>query len=232
MKTYGILLIFMVSTWLVPTRIQAQDMKQPELLPHDLEIELALSAIPKHLRAEAGIYALKRGGYVKVRDASNDFWCLVRRMGAVPGKFHESVAPVCYDAEGSRTLLPAVLDEIRLIEEGMDYEQVAEQIKNGWASGKYTVPGPGIAYMLSPVFHVTVANGKQLSYVPHLMFYGPYKQDIDVGSIGNRLDYVPFIQAPGLPSAMMVVPAGELERAAILKEGQELLDKVQPYIKD
>jgi hypothetical protein len=210
-----------------PADALSQAMKRPELLPRDLEIELALSAIPPHLRAEARVYVLGQDGYTQARAGTNGFACLVRRHGAVPGTFSDSLAPVCYDREGSNTLLPAVLDEVHLLQQGVLPEQVAAKIEAAWAEGKYTAPGPGVSYMLSPVFRL---NGRNDAYVPHLMFYAPHKADSDVGASGDRLDYVPFIQAPGRPSAVMVVPVGVQERAAIQEQEQALIARVQQYL--
>lgn len=218
--------LVLFSVLLLPTLAQAQEKASPELLPRDLEIELALSALPQHLRAEARVYALERGGYVEARSGTNGFSCLVRRSGAVPGHFYDAILPICYDREGANTLLAAVMDEVKLLEQGKSYEDVAAAIEQGWADGRYTVPGPGVSYMLSPVFRV---NGQDGGYVPHLMFYGPHKTNADVGANADRLDYVPFMQAPGRPSAMMVVPVGEEERAAIMEQERELLARVASY---
>jgi len=199
----------------------------PELLPPDLEIELALSGLPPHLRSDASVLTLARGGYVETRNGSNGFTCLVRRSGAIPGRFSDALLPVCYDAEGTQTLLPAVLDEVKLLEEGQEPGEVQKIIASRWADGNYTEPGPGVAYMLSPIFHL---NGRDGGYVPHLMFYAPNKTDAEVGASDDRLDFVPFIQAPGSPGAVMVVPVGVQERAEITQAEQSLIDRVQAYL--
>jgi len=210
-----------------PANGQAQAFALPELLPQELEVDLALSALPSHLRAEAGVYVLVRGGYQSIRKETNGFTCLVRRMGAVPGTFSDAILPVCYDREGTATLLPAVLDEVMLLEQGHRPEEVAATIEKRWADGTYTVPGPGVSYMLSPIFRL---NGRDGGYVPHLMFHGPYKTGADVGASDDRYDYVPFVQAAGRPSAMIVVPVGVQERAAIMDAEQDLIAKVQAYL--
>ena len=199
----------------------------PDLLPTDLEQDVALSGLPPHLRDDAAVLTLKRGGYEMTRGGSNGFTCIVRRSGAIPGTFSDALLPVCYDAEGSRTLLPAVLDEVELLESGRSPDEVRREIRSGWEDGRYTRPGPGIAYMLSPVFYL---NGRMGGYVPHLMFYAPNKSDADVGASDDRLDYVPFVQAPGTPGAVMVVPVGEQERAAITEVQQALIDRVAAWL--
>lgn len=201
----------------------------PELLPRDLEVDLALSALPVHLRAEASAYALERGGYKLVKQGTNGFSCLVRRNGAVPGIYFDSVIPICYDREGSETLLKASLDEITMIEQGLALDEVASRIAEGFKSGKYRAPGPGVSYMLSPVFKATTARGTA-SYIPHIMFYGPYKTNEEIGASGERFGPTPFIQAAGLPSAMMVVPLGEKEREEIVAREADLIRRAEPYM--
>jgi hypothetical protein len=60
-------------------RTSANAQPLPELLSREKEIALALSAAPEHLRQGAGVYALERDGFVKVRDSSNGFICIVNR---------------------------------------------------------------------------------------------------------------------------------------------------------
>lgn len=199
----------------------------PELLPRDLEIELAVSALPEAVRNGAAVYLLERGGYVQARSGGNGFTCVVRRSGAVPGRFSDSVLPICYDAEGSRTLLPAVFDEVRRLEQGESPQEVAAAIEAGWKNGVYTVPGPGVAYMLSPVFCL---NGSCGQYVPHTMFYAPYKTDEDIGGNSDLFDHVPSLQAAGFPSAMIVLPVQGPARERILQQGEALLSRVKALL--
>ena len=75
----------------------------PEILSREKEVALALSAGPEHLRQGAAVYALERNGFVKVRDGSNGFTCIVNRDHPLNQK------PVCFDAEGTATILPKAL---------------------------------------------------------------------------------------------------------------------------
>src|SRR5205823_8665768 len=58
----------------------AQSAQYP-LLPRTLEIELALSAAPKHLRDAATVWTLETRGYTTAKQGSNAFTCLVSRRG-------------------------------------------------------------------------------------------------------------------------------------------------------
>jgi hypothetical protein len=57
-------------------------MKNIESLPRDLEIQLALSALPAHLRENATVYVLTPGkGFEVARKGTNGFHALVARTG-------------------------------------------------------------------------------------------------------------------------------------------------------
>ena len=62
----------------------AQSAQYP-LFPQALEIELALSAAPKHLRDGASVWVLAQSGYTMARKGTNPFTCVVsRRAGSSP----------------------------------------------------------------------------------------------------------------------------------------------------
>src|SRR5271170_6139074 len=77
--------------------------KQAPLLPRTLEVELALNGAPRHLREGATVLVLESAGYVKAKEGSNGFTCMVSRMDG-------DLFPVCWDEEGARSLLPMYLD--------------------------------------------------------------------------------------------------------------------------
>lgn len=204
----------------------------PELLPRDLEVAFALSAAPEHLRAEATVYALERGGYVVAQRGSNGFSCLVRRRGVTPARFHHSYVALCYDAEGSRTLLKSDLEQARLFEQGKTHDEVETIIDKAWADGQFEAPGPGISYMLSPVMHVVPLGGTARQYIPHLMFYAAHKTAADIGASTppNPMGHVPFMPEPGRPYSMIIVPTGEKERAAIATREKALIARMAPFL--
>ena len=71
---------------------------QYPVLPRALEIELALSAAPKHLRDAASVWVLEPAGYTQAKTGTNAFTCIVSRRAG-------DLFPVCWDAEGARSLL-------------------------------------------------------------------------------------------------------------------------------
>src|SRR5947207_5942697 len=80
---------------------------QYPLLPRPLEIELALSAAPKHLRDQATVWVLDRSGYTVARKGTNAFACIVSRRAG-------DLFPVCWDAEGARSLLSMDVDDAQM----------------------------------------------------------------------------------------------------------------------
>jgi hypothetical protein len=118
------------------------------LLPQEREIELALEAGPEHLRAGATVYVFGKDGYRKVRDGDNGFTCLVNRDGNQKGD--NDLKPTCWDAEGSRTILPVMLRVGELIARRVPAEEIQRDIEAGFAAGRFSAPQKaGIAYMLA-----------------------------------------------------------------------------------
>ena len=190
----------------VPTRLPAQEQKVqlPEVLPRDQEMKLALSASPQHLREGAGVYVLEKNGFVKARDTSNGFTCIVNRDHPLNQK------PTCYDAEGTATILPKVLYFGELLMQGKPLAEIKAEIQKGFESGKFISPRrAGVAYMLSgDIRAFNSQTGKVGSFPPHVMFYAPNLTNADIGSDGNFDPGMPSIAYQG-PQGFMVVVLGE-----------------------
>lgn len=233
---YRIILSLFWAALLWPFQIIAQEEVSPihPVLPQAFEIELALSAAPAHLQEEATVYVLKRGGYEKVREGSNGFACLVRRSGVTQNIYYDSMAPMCFDPEGVRTLLPASLDQTKLIEEGKSLEEVYQLIEEGFKSGKYKAPSNGVVYMLSAATFVPdfAKPGYSVQYVPHYMFYGPGVNGADIGmEKANPFGVLPFVPVPDKPWTFIVVPMGKKERTEISKKHQHLVAEAKKHLK-
>jgi len=188
-------------------------------LPRDLEIRLAVNALPKQLRAGATVLVMESTGYVEARHGTNSFTCIVSRRG---GNFY----PVCFDEEGARTILPAFADDAVLRLKGATDEEVERQLAQGFEQGHYRPPArPGIAYMLSPATYM-LEKGTLTRSVPHTMFYAPFLTNADIGGVMGQ---TAFVDRPG-PHGMIIVIAGQKEREALLAESQELVDEVEQHI--
>jgi hypothetical protein len=168
----------------------------PELLPREKEIALAVSAGPEHLRNGAGVYVLERNGFVKVRDSANGFTCIVNRDHPLNQK------PVCFDAEGTATILPKILRVGELLMQGTPMSKIDAEIAEGFRCGKYIAPRrPGVAYMLSgDIGNFNPRTGKVESFPPHVMFYAPNLTNADLGTTPEALasnPWLPFVAYQG-----------------------------------
>jgi hypothetical protein len=191
------------------------------IMPEALETELALSAAPKHLRAGASVLLLGAQGYVEARKGSNGFTCLVARSQP------KAVAPMCYDVEGRRTVVPLLMDEAAMRARGASESEIAKAAEEGFQTGKYRAPErPGISYMMSAVQELPGPDGVVRSFVPHLMFYAPNLTDADVGGMRGG---PAFINSPA-PHGMIIVPLGEEEQKAIQAEHQALVKAVREFL--
>lgn len=190
------------------------------LLPREIEMKLAVNALPKSLRDGAAILVLESGGYQKAKAGNNPFTCIVSRRG---GNFY----PVCFDEEGTRAILPEYIDDAMMRLKGAPDEEIERQIAQRYADGKYRPPSrPGIAYMLSPANYMMSGGKLARNAPPHTMFYAPYLTDADIGGIAGR---TAFVDRPG-PHGMIIVLAGEKERETYAAESRELLEEVERLI--
>jgi len=168
----------------------------PELLPREKEIELALSAAPEHLRKGAAVYVLERNGFVKVKESTNSFTCIVNRDHPL------SLKPVCFDAEGTATILPKILRIGELLMRGQPMSEIDAEIAEGFRTGKYVSPRrAGVAYMLSgDIRNFNPRTGKVESFPPHVMFYAPNLTNADLGMTPEALakdPSLPFVAYQG-----------------------------------
>ncbi|MBI3400828.1 MAG: hypothetical protein HY048_05350 [Acidobacteria bacterium] len=189
------------------------------MLPRDLEIELALNAAPKHLRDGATVLVLDATGYVKAKEGTNAFTCVVSRRGG-------DVFPVCWDAEGAKALLPIDLDDAKLRLAGASIAEIDRLVADGFKSGNYRAPSrTDVAYMLSPMRYRIDETGKVTpsNPNPHVMFYGPGLTDADIGGVRGSLV---FMNKVG-PDGMIIVPVGSRERETILSESRGLIERVE-----
>jgi hypothetical protein len=185
----------------------------PELLPREKEIELALSAAPEHLRKAAGVYVLERNGFVKARESTNGFTCIVNRDHPL------SLKPVCFDAEGTATILPKILRVGELLMQGVPMSQIDKEIAEGFHTGKYISPRrAGVAYMLSgDIRNYNPRTGKVESFPPHVMFYAPNLTNADLGTTPEALakdPSLPFVAYQG-PQGYIIVLAGGRQKIAM-----------------
>lgn len=173
-------------------------------IPPDRQVELALSAAPPEISQHATVYVLQPTGYVKTRTGTNGFSCLVEHQ------YLDTYEPICYDAEGSATILEARLYRERLRASGLSEAEVAGRIARAYKGGKLKAPRkPGFAYMMArdsrlfDPFTNEVVQGP-----PHLMFYAPYARSKDFGGFVGM--HAPFVLFEGQPDTFIIVVPGAM----------------------
>jgi hypothetical protein len=190
-----------VSTSAAAQSTQPVASQQRPLMDRQKEIALALSSCPPSAASTAAIYVLDTSGYVKVRDSQNGFTAIVQH--ALP----TSQEPQCMDAEGTRTFLPRVLKVAELRAQGKSPEEIKRFVADAFAKGVFQPPTrPGVTYMLSSDNMVPDDKGIVGPFSPHVMFYGPYLTNADIGSDGPGGPA--FVAGEGSPYALIIVPVG------------------------
>jgi hypothetical protein len=168
----------------------------------DKEIAMALSSCPAAIAKKAGVYVLEKAGYVRVRDSQNGFVAIVQH--SLPN----TQEPQCMDAEGARTLLPRYLRVAEWRAQGKSADEIRRMVADAFAAGVFRAPAkPGIDYMLSNEILTPDARGVVMPFPPHVMFYGPYMTNADLGSDGNFAGPA-FVVGEGTPHALIIVPVG------------------------
>jgi hypothetical protein len=151
-------------------------------LERQKEIDLALSAGPEHLRAEATVYVFGKRGYELARGGKNGFTCMVNRDGNQNGD--NDLKPTCWDGEGSATIVPVMLRVGELLAQRKTAGEIKNDIDAGFIEGRFVSPRKtGIAYMLRGDVQYdpkTMAISKT-SFPPHYMIYAPGVTNADVG---------------------------------------------------
>src|SRR6266851_106142 len=177
-----------------------------EPLPRDLEIQLALSALPPHLRDNATVYVLN------------------------PDKGFEVAR------KGANAQMRVFFDAAEMQAKGTPPEELKKIIQERYRTHYYKAPErAGVSYMLSPILRTYVnpdANDDvATANVPHVMHYAPNVSNEDVGGANptpEQLHYFsehgrwqaspdPFVILHG-PHGYFIQFVGVTERAAINKE--------------
>jgi hypothetical protein len=212
-----------------------------EKMPPDLEMQFALSSLPPYLRNDATVYLLDPAkGYYMARQGTNGFTAYVNRTEWERGEFvQDTYAALGFDAEGAKTLLPIFLD-VAVMRASGKYTptQLRDSIVQRVKDGRYKAPArAGICYMLSPVFRTHIEGQGIISMVmPHYMFYAPFVEDSDIGGRWVTGGHQPFVATVGnvLDKAhsifnYMIIAAGETEKAKIVADEKDLIQKMYAY---
>ena len=154
-------------------------------MPRDAEISLARSAAPKSLSGDAEILILTPSGYQTAVKGTNGFVCMVARSWSAdfddPDFWDPGLrAPICYNALGARSQVPATLKRTQVVLTGGSNAQALTALKAAIQSGELpTAEAGSMAYMMSKE---TYLNNRVGHWLPHLMFFTPETDPISWGA--------------------------------------------------
>ena len=157
------------------------------VLPRDREIELAITAAPPDVGSKATVYVFTSQGYEKARDGENGFTCLVNRDSELEG--YHVLKPTCWDAHGSRTIVPTILEIAKRRAAGQSVADVIAGIRLLIQDGTLKpFDKVGVAYMLQgdvTDYDPTTGSILKRAFPPHIMIYAPGITPSDVGMAGS-----------------------------------------------
>lgn len=206
-----------------------------EPMPAKIETQFALSALPPALRDQATVYLLDpTKGYQVSRPGTSGVACLVERTAWEQADFRNDIyVPVCYDAQGSKSLLKAIMDVAALRVQGMNPAAAKAEIEKRYKNKTYQVPHrAGVSYMIAPVMRTWMLPDMQVHTMPmpHVMFYAPNTTNEDIGAVPNSSLLYPFIFKEGIAEqSYMIQLIGEAEKAQIMADEKTLLSDLCAY---
>jgi hypothetical protein len=187
------------------------------MMRRDAEIALARSAAPANVSATATIKALTTTGYEVAREGSNGFVCMVMRAWSAPTYtpaqqrdlvYEPTVrAPICFDPEAARSVMPYYELRSKLGMEGKTPDQIADGVEAAFASGALPKrDGVTFAYMWSADQHLGPGIGH---WHPHMMVFAPYYRNALLGD-NDVAKPLPFVSDDGgTPFAVIVIPVDD-----------------------
>jgi len=222
----------------------AQDTHALTRLPPDLEIQLALSALPPHLRDQATVYVRNPdNGFEITRQGTNGFHALVARTGddtfrgtwPLTAYRDDILYPISFDEAGAKAQLRVFLDAADMQAKGTPPEELKRIMHERYRTHYYQAPErAGVSYMLSPILRTYVnpdaSEDVATANIPHIMYYAPNVANTDVGAATPSPAQLHYFSAhgrwPDTPNPFLILhgPHGYLvqfhgvtERDAITK---------------
>jgi len=178
---------------------------KPVPLPDSIEIALAMSAAPAELSSNATVYAVRDGKVLTLRAGTNGSSCMVARDSHAG-----SLYPICYNPEGTRTVLERELMQVRLRTLGVAEDSIDRAVVAAYKSGELEIPKDvALAYMMSPqqvLFSNARREGRRVgAWHPHLMLYVPGATPAKFGLSDTGTGDPIQVGAPGTPQAEVIV---------------------------
>jgi hypothetical protein len=165
-------------------------------------VALARSAAPAAVSGAARVLVWNGADFETAAEGSNGVTCYVARS------WPESLEPHCFDEEGSRTVLPIHLLQMKLWHRGAGPEEVAATVAEGLRTGELRLPSrPVMSYMMSAGQRLISNEGQDAgAWQPHLMIYYPYltQEALGLGAV------------PSTEAAMVVDPGSPLSNIMVI----------------
>lgn len=177
----------------------------PRALPDTEEIALARSAAPAEISAAASVYTIRDGKPFVLRAGTNGCACMVAR------DLHEgSLYPICFDVEGTKSVLSRELMESGLRSNGRTEEQVIKAVDSAYSSGALKPPASlAVAYMMSSrqvLFSSPLADGRRVGpWHPHVMLYVPNATPEQLGLLKDSRVSIIAVGAPNTRRAEIII---------------------------
>ncbi|HEX6727780.1 MAG TPA: hypothetical protein VF078_10525 [Nitrospira sp.] len=242
MRSVKILLIA-IPCLLLTINANAQINKAPKVepLPRDLEIQLALSALPPHLRDNATVYGSNLvKGFEVARKGTKGSAPLWRE----PGTIHSEARGLAFfsvsrrhsvsafDEAGAKANMRVFFDAAEAQAKGTRPEELKKIIQERYKTHYYKYKAPeraGSSYTLCPVLRTyddpDNDDKVQTTNNPHVMHFAPNISNEDVGGSTPGINHYPFVILHG-PHGYTVQHFGQAERAALTNEYREMLARL------
>ncbi|MCI0446052.1 hypothetical protein L0244_29565 [bacterium] len=187
------------------------------LMSKDAEVALAKSAAPSNVSDRATIKVLTASGYQVVHDGTNGFVCMVMRGWSAPtytpAQFRNLVydptvtAPICFDPNASRTVMPYYELRSKLGMEGKTPDQIAEGLQAAYVRGQLPKrDGVSFAYMWSADMNLASGVGH---WHPHMMVFSPYYENEMLGGFDFGSPLPTVSDDARTPFTVVVIPVDD-----------------------
>lgn len=163
------------------------------------EIDLARSAAPPAISAQARIWILRDGRYIPAGGGSSENACMVART------YENSLEPICFGPEAARTVMRIDQRRVELRLEGRSRAEIDGIIESEIGAGALKVPQrPTVAYMMSPGQHLFSSDGRDAgNWKPHMHVFMPYLTPEEMG----LSEFTPnlMVDRAGKPNASAII---------------------------
>jgi hypothetical protein len=149
MKTIQTTLLIAILLFSLTANAENKQTTKLEPLPRDLEIQLALSALPPHLRSDATVYVLNPDkGFEIAKKGTNGFQALVARTGddTFRGTWplteyrDDILYPIGFDKAGAKAQMQVFIDAAKMQAEGTPPTELKKIILDRHKTGYYKAP--------------------------------------------------------------------------------------------